>query len=88
MIRSDARFDPAVAREAAAECERAARLLRETTGRRHHLAVDAVTNGRGPWRDDVMRRIAGNDQRSADLERRLRALASALHDVAERPPVD
>jgi hypothetical protein len=50
--------------------------------------MDALTDGRGPWRDDLMRRIAGNDQRSADLERRLRALASTLHDVGERPPFD
>lgn len=81
---TDVRFDRAAAERAASECERAARIVRHTADRREALATSALADGRGPWRDQLKRQGAELHGRAADLEVRLRALATSLRVASAR----
>ncbi len=85
---ADVHFDRAAAHRAATECERAARFLRDTTQRRSALAESALADGRGAWRDQLVRRAARVDERCAEIEANLRALAAALRDASARAERD
>jgi len=88
LIRTDVHFNQADAQEAAAECARAARLLRDTTSRRRSLAEQTLAAGRGPWREQLLAQMALVDHGSAELETRLRGLADALHHASARARTD
>lgn len=81
---TDVRFDEAAAEQAAAACERAARLVREITARRAVMAAFALLGSQGPWQDQLHRRLRSIYGRSEEMESRLRAVAAALRDASAR----
>ncbi|MDQ6697986.1 MAG: hypothetical protein M3Z46_11085 [Actinomycetota bacterium] len=88
LIWTDVRFDQQAAHQAAAECERAARILRDVAHRRRGLADRALVNGRGPWREQLVAQMSVIDRRSDEMETGLRGLARALIDASARARFD
>ena len=88
LISIEVHFDQAAAQDAATECARAARLLRDTASRRSSLAEQMLAAGRGPWREQLLAQMALVDQESVELEARLRGLADALHHASARAKAD
>jgi hypothetical protein len=75
-------FDHAAALDAAEACERAARLVRDVTLRRVGLARSALVNGRGPWRDELVRQLAALDRQAVEVEAKLRAAAQGWAEAS------
>jgi hypothetical protein len=77
---TDVRFDHQAAQAAADACERAASVVRDTTGHGQLLAAGARREGAGAWRLPFDETLATLAARAEEAESRLRQVAQQLRE--------
>lgn len=79
---TDVRFDHRAVEAAAEACDRAAHVVRDTSGQRQGLATVARGGATGPWILRFDTALATMGRRSEEVEGRLRATARLLREAS------